>query len=442
MKPTDPTPPENAAEGAAEKAAPEPVTVQSRIAERREAMARGESIVPVPEAEEEEGATPEPEEGEEAAEEEAGVDAPQEEPGDDADAEGTDAGVEEGEEAPAAEKEEAVEDDGEGAEGEDADAEAAEDFVEFTLPPRNAEGDEVPVEIPAELEEDFRRLKNGYLRGEEARAVKEQASARVVEVRDAEKELELIDAELDADPAGFLLGRVAVEHRREVLRALLASDEVWDDDEIQDEMEEWRRDPKARRLFKAEQERERLVNAESRRTELRARQEVRDFVSDTGRKVARLIPDDMPKEKQDGFFRMAMRQIGERVEDPSTPMTEEQVVSLLEQEGILAGFGIDPSRSGSSAGSAPSDGSGGRSAKNGSSPRRARSASLKVDPEEARATGERLKEKSKARRRAAAAAPAGAGAPASRVELPATTSVKDRIAHVRKVGLAAYLDGS
>jgi hypothetical protein len=422
-------PPEEPSGEAEESAEPEPRSVAQSIKEARERVERGESIVPQ-EEEEEDGAEAEPEADEEAgAEEGEAVEPAEEDEDDDPDAEVADsAEEEEGEEAPEEEEPEA-------------------EFVAFELPSRHADGEPVPVEIPAELQEDFNRLRNGYMRGEQAREVLTRAESIRDEIAADKDEVEYIRRELGADPVGFLAEHVATEHRRDLLLNLLADDEVWEDEQLQDQLREWEHSPNAREHFRTKTKAERLEAQNERRTAQQQEQRAREGARQTGKLVLSLFPEDGEPARRDKFYRLAMNRLSDLAyETARTDFSRDEVVKFLDQEGILDGYGIDPAAAGQDDASEEeasvrrprgADRSSGR--RGGSRPpARAR----RVTAEEARGTGERLKEESKRRRSAAAYAPSGAGAPAASTELPKGQSVKERIAYVRKMGLARVMGDS
>jgi hypothetical protein len=396
-----------------------PTGVKGAIEAARERVERGESIVP--EEEEEEGAEAEPEEGEEAEAE--GEPAEEEEEGEAEDPEG----------------------EGEEEEGEEEDPDA--EFVTFELPSRQADGDPVPVEIPAELEEDFARLRNGYMRGEEARGMYSRAQELHSEMLDAKAEVEYVDRELDEDPVGFVSRHVKdTKIRKGLLKELLADDALWDDEEIQESLRTWDRDPEKRALFRAKVENDRLKSERVRERQREQEIEAREGVRATAKEVAAIIPGDFDPGKAERFYSRALRELGEVAgKTGRTRYSRDEVVDLLTKQGILEGFGIDPdaarkavpAENGAAAGSETKGSSSGKGRQK-AAPHRAR----KPDVEEAQGTGRRLKERSKKRRSAAAYAPAGAGSPAASVELPKGQTVKERIAYVRKMGLAQVLGDS
>src|SRR5690606_15647104 len=111
--------------------------------------------------------------------------------------------------------------------GGEGEGEGTDGFVSFALPPRNADGEEVEVDIPEDLKEDFARLKNGYMRGEAARALVQKAESERDELRSQKDEQEFIDRSLAEDPVGFIMGRVHADFRKGLLMELLADDTLW-----------------------------------------------------------------------------------------------------------------------------------------------------------------------------------------------------------------------
>lgn len=392
-------------EGAQEGPAISPV--KAAIQEAREKLARGESLIP---EEEEDGAEEEPPEDPSPGPEEEGV--PEEE------------------EAPGEEEEEAT-------------GEEELELVTFEIPPRNADGEPVPVEVPADLIEHFNRLRNGYMRGEQAREERKVTEELREQVLEAKSEIDYIDRELSDDPVGFVSRHVKDTNiRRGLLLELLADDELWKDDGLQEQLQEWELNPEKRELFRTKVERDRLANDRKRDRERRELQEAREGVKATAREVLDIVPQDWEQDRQDRFYRRALRELGEKAgREGKTRFTREEIVQHLTNEGILEGFGISPeqARRAAPGSGAAADPEGGTTTSSGGArkapPRRVR----KVTPEEAQDTGRRFQEGSKRRRAAAAYAPAGAGAPAASVELPKGQGIKERIAYVRRMGLAQVL---
>jgi hypothetical protein len=397
---------------------PAPGGVRGAIAEARARLAEGKPLIPADE--EEEDAAPEPTgEGATAAEEEGSEE------------EALDAGGgEEDEDAPGEE---------EGAdEGEGEDAESDDELVVFRLPPRNPNEEELEVELPKELEEHFNRLKNGYMRGEAAREVLSRAEAKEEELRADREEIQLIDSELEADPVGFVSKRVAPQYRKALLMELLADDELWGDEKLQNNLREWEHSPETREQFRTKVERDRLKEERERDNHARARKVAREGAAKTAAIVRSFMDGEDDIGRREKFHRLAMTQLGElAAQTGRTEFTQKEVIEYLDRQGILNGYGLDPSSlEGAAPGKTGADASPPRQEGDRPKGRKPAVRARRVTAEEARETGKRLKEGSQRRRAAGSYAPTGAGAPAAGVELPKGQTVKERIAFVRRRGIA------
>lgn len=390
-------------------ASEDPSAIDQAIAEARERLDSGEGLVPADEADEE--AEPPPDEGEPADDLEAG-------------------------DEPPPEPEEELPEEEPGEEEEPEEEEPEEEGVELVkLPARHPEEPDEEWEIDnPELAERIRQLRNGYVRGNEARAIEQAAEERVEAVQQAEEEYGLMDQELEADPAQFLMERVHPDLRTEVALALLSDEKVFEDPGVQDALREWEIDPSAREDFHSENAEERAEKAEKRRQEYRREVRTRNAVRNISRIVRDTIPEAWEEEKRNRYFRVALREIEDFALDPSRgrptlDLDREDIIGLLDERGILDRYEIDPGSNGKKP-----FGSGGRRRASGSS--RSSGSSGDSDPsvEDARDTGKRLQERSKRRREAAAVSPAGAGAPAARIELPRHQTVEERIEFIEKKG--------
>lgn len=387
--------------------------VQDALKGARERMEKGESIVPEPEDVEDAPEEPTEEEAEPTAAEEGGEDP-------DA-AEAEEEATEDGE--PASE--------GDAEEVEEEESEPEAEFVPFELPARQKDGDPVTVELPAELEEDFARLRNGYMRGEEARAVFDKAQAIRDEVAEDRAEIDYIDRELKDDPAGFILQHVkAPEIRMEILRTLVADEDVWKNEDFVDMLSRLHREPELREQVRVRAERDRLKGERERDQRRQQDTEVRAGVRHTAQIIRSMIPEDMEPERGHKFYRLALGEMADLAgELGRTKLSREEIVSHLDTQGILEGYGIDPELAGTDAptrGVSPSG-------KNTPKARPNRVRPRVVSEEDARKTGEDLKARGERQRAARGIAPEGAGTPAATVELP-REGVKERIARIRRHG--------
>lgn len=308
------------------------------------------------------------------------------------------------------------------------------DVVVARLPGREANDPDVEIEIPKELEQDFNRLRNGYMRGEQVRRERAVLDEERVELRADKEELELIDRELTDDAAAFVLERVkSPEIRREILLNLLADDTTWGDAQLQEQLREWEEDEQKRHLFRASTENERLKQSRVREQAAEVRKGANEGVLETTRVLSAMVPADWDPATEREFHALALDRIayaaGQR---GTTHFTASEIVEIMGEK-ILRAYGIDPvaARDAAAPRTPPS-----------AERRQVRRPAAKtgvVTEEEARAAGEKLKKESARRKAAAAYAPAGAGAPPATVELPKGQTVKERIAFVRERGLAALL---
>lgn len=405
--------------------------VATALAGARDRLEKGEAIV----APEEDDAEEEPEEGEAAAEQE-GADAVEAEAGEE---EGSDAVEAEDEEEPEADAEREVtaeDEEDEEDEADEGDEEPEGEYELVELPPRRPGEDPVKMEAPKELVEHINRLNNGYLRGEDARAMKDAAQGQLDEVNEAKAEIEYIDRELEQDPAGFILKHVKVpEVREEILLQLLTDEGVWENEDLVDRIQKLQRSKETREVVRTRVERDRLKKERDRERQAATERKIREGVRATDRIIVSMIPEDFLPDRATKFRRLAlseMAELGGRV--GRTDFSRDEIVQHLDKQGFLDGFGIDPQ----AARKAPPDNGAAAPGKvkeegdRGKNPARARTPTA----EEARATGERLKEKGERSRSARAYAPEGAGAPAATRELP-REGLEARIARVKKHGVAA-----
>lgn len=396
-------------EGAAAAAAPEapPQTVFQTMRDKLDA---GERIFPDAVAEEAGDAAKEPAEGEEAASEEGTAEG-------EAGGEGEDAGTV-GEEAESGEKAE-----GEGAEagaGAEEGADDAEGTVTIELSGRN-EGDVVEIEVDSAdtvTIEALRRNKNEGMRREELNRAMDSVKAD----RD---EIDEIDIAMSTDPADFLLNKVDKSFRVQVAKALLLDDEVHAElQEILDSAE----DPKERELLRLRLKNEREETSKTAGAQVRAARAAKNEVRRIGSDIATLVPGDMEQKRGQRFQRAALTVAEEITIETGKYPTRDQIVEGLREDGLLERFGIDP-------GAAPSKEAGTRAGSKAVDASKAAAGKDDAHP----AAG--LKKGQARRKSIAGSAGAGAGAPGASIELPASTSVKDRIAHVRKHGLGSVLAG-
>lgn len=398
-------------EGAA-AAAPEapPKTVFQDLREKLDA---GERIFPDAVAEEAGDAAEEPSKGEEAASKEGGEEGK-------GSGEGEDAGAVGEEEEPGKEAVgEGEADAGDGGEGE---------TVTIELSGRN-DGETVEIEIDSadtDVIEALRRTRNEGLRREELNKGMDSLQAE----RD---EFNEIVAELDANPAAFVVAQVAEDHQSEVAVQIVLNNpaalakvqeilEVADDAQA---MELLRLKGKTEREEAIRTVREKVkTTVASQRALAAGKIEVKRIFED----ISSLPPKDMDKADASKFVNAAMRVAGDIAGETGKYVSRAELIDALDKEGLLKTWGIP-------AGAAPSKEAGTQAASKTADADKA--AAGKGDAQAA--TG--LKKARVRRRNIAGSAGAGAGAPGASIELPPSTSVKDRIAYVRKHGLGSVLAG-
>lgn len=309
---------------------------------------------------------------------------------------------------------------------EEDEGEEGEGGLVVSLPGRNA-GEEFEIEAgDQETADALNRLRKGYLRREALHAERERLQAD----RD---EIEEIDTALAADPAGFILDKVAPQTRVEVARALITDDAVWE--ALSEEIIE-AEDPDRREVIRLKSNEERREKAEERRTKYQRVKATREAVREIGNQVK-----DMARQVDDGeraarFINAALGVAEELVtRSKRLDITREELVTELSREGLLDRFGISPEARPASKGAGAGTSRG--------SARSSTSASKNGQGSEGKGRGaqtaEELKKARKRRRAVAASAPAGAGSPTASVELAQSNSVKERIKDVRKMGLAAAI---
>lgn len=395
--------------GAVETPAAEPAPVKdqtkARFEEYRERIAKGESVF-TPEAASKLASAAEVREKATAGTPEADpVEDPVEEP------------VVEAEETPPADPElETAAGEEEEVEEKETPTEEGEFIVE--LPGRNP-GEMVEFVAPDQDTADtLRRLNKGYLRGE-------QLAAGEKKLQEAWDEIDEIDEGLKTDPVTFIQTHVDRTHQVNLALRLLQDDDVFA--KVQEHLDELE-DPEKREVLRLRTEKEQRELTEASRTRLAREKAAKAAVSKIGNELKSLVPDDMAPERSVQFLRAAMIAAEDLTGRLKTlDVSKDQLVKMLDEEGLLDRFGITP-------GAAPAKAAG---TQNGAKT----PPSKKKAGEPAARTVEGLKKASLRRKSVAGSASSGAGAPAATVELAKTSSVKDRIAQVRKAGLGAIMAG-
>jgi len=396
--------------GADEHDASEPF--RSRIAEMRDALARGESGLAAGQA------------AQDAAN--AELAASEGEPEPEAAAPVTEGVAPTAEEAAAADEtvEEVVEGE-EGQEGEEEEQiEGEAEPIVVALRPRR-EGEE-PVEITVddpEIAELLRANANDGLRRDEVN--REKAI-----LADQRAELDFIGGSLERDPISFLSERVKPEFRVGTVKHLLATMTEEEYQEVIAAQEEWSEDPKDRELTAHRLEKERRDAQKVIDDEQRAENEKQARARVVTNAVESLIPDSMDEEDADLFFRMAVEKIRRYAKDYDLhELPAERVPEILAraapgQKSLLERFGIDTA---APARRAPA-------AKPAAPPAKAGVTEAAPDPNKAKIAegAKRIETRVAARRAVTAVAPTGTGAAPVRTSIPKHETGQERIDWLRK----------
>lgn len=285
--------------------------------------------------------------------------------------------------------------------------EPEEEFVTVTLPGRRP-NETKEVAVSKSLAEDLNRLRRGYLRGEQARARENKVQQQIAENA-------IIDQQIEVDPAGFVLERVHPSTRKELLLALLTDETLAADDAVRALLDEWEGDPELRRKAARDLAARRKQTVQQRTAETAATKEVARIAAHVSN-----LGQNLDDDRGEVFYRTALGMVQAEAKRRGTvKLSDEEVTNLLKHHGLLSAYGITVAA--------------GKGSKPGS-----KVSSKVVTPEEARATGQQLKDQSARRRSAAAVAPAGAGAPSSATTLPKGQTIEERIETVRKKGLASF----
>lgn len=325
--------------------------------------------------------------------------------------------------------------DGEEAAKEAEESKAAEDGEEVKETPADGADDGITVQLPGrndgelvdfvvddqDTADTLLRLNKGYLRGE-------QLAAGQAKVQKEWDELAVIDSGLTVDPVGFIMEKVGVENRVNLALELLLDEEVFP--KVQEQLDAIE-DPDKRRVLKLETDAKRRELTDAATAKATLESSAKAAVHKIGAEVVALIPEGMDHDRSVRFQVAAMNtaqalagQLG-RME-----ITPAELTKALKDDGLLDRFGIDPV-------AAPADGkkaAGTSSGAKGSPPKKA------AEKPAAQPVAD-LKKASLRRKGIAGSASAGAGAPGATVTLTKGQSMKERIAEVRKRGVAAVLSG-
>lgn len=294
-----------------------------------------------------------------------------------------------------------------------------------------------------ELVEEINRLRNGYMRKEEAdrqleaAATQRQENEQVAQenLRQAQ-ELEDVYFEMSHDPIGFVLDKVTKPELRQGIAIHLLHDEdvfkavldefgqlEWDDPQLQAKRAERR----VERLERRQQMQDERAHERAERAQL---QTFRSLLEGWGEQV--------PVSQRAVFYEVAAQRVARVAGEQNIELfsdVERDVTEILKSAGTFAAFDIDPSRR-SSQGSDPAV-----QERNGDEPRGAGTDRLAAPAEKPgsagggrppakaqRRTGEDFKRSARARRAAASVAHGGTGAAPAHIEKPPEgQDVKERI---------------
>lgn len=310
------------------------------------------------------------------------------------------------------------------------------------LPGRQPDDPDFEVRITPELRQAFQsqgidpqafvervnQLRNGYVRGEKARQMMDEA-------RQLQQETQGLIVGLEHDPVNTILGRIPESVRADLVRHLLADDAVWN--AVNDDLITWDSDEQERRAAWAELRAKRYEQSQQAREQIAQRQAVEENARQITEAIESLIPEHMSREQATVFLRYAHRDLIEYVnQNGINRLDPAEVPILLHRLGTLQPFGVAV------------NGNGGPAVKGGASNPVAPQPSAAVAqhtaaPKPAAAptvpapkvtadVGAKFRAALERRRAAAAVAPAGAGATPTRLQPPPGQTVKERIAWLRQ----------
>lgn len=293
-------------------------------------------------------------------------------------------------------------------------AEAAASERSVTITGRNNEEFvlELPEDTPREVVEAVRHLRNGYMRADEIRAARQEIEQRG-------EQIATVQAEIELDPAGYLL-RVAeqnpvielddaevhvVDH---TVLHLLTNPKVWE--RLSPTLERLVQDENERRIVRAETTAQRSAIREEMRTAQEERAAVSRNLSDVQATIAAMLPTTMSEAQQQVLYRDCLRDVkdfADRNRRITIPVND--IPGILAQR--LTAYGVNPveaaaraaeslARRGPAATRRPAPGAG-----NGGAP-------AAPKPSEAPRGGQRFVVSAKKKGEAGAIPPGGAGSPA------------------------------
>lgn len=289
------------------------------------------------------------------------------------------------------------------------------------IPGRGPDDDPERVAAPDKQTADaLRRLRNGYMRGEDF-------NRKAEALEDQRQELQEFETQLRADPAGTVLEVAPDDVKTQMATRLLEDDEVYE--HVRSLIEDWRMNDHKRRadIYEAKEKSRERRSEVTRDT--RIRRKAREGARNARQAVEGLLPEGISDTAARKLLEEGMGDLGEHmVETGNYDPTTEDARDVLRETGTLELF------------RQIGGGSGERSSEEGEASESASTRRVRrVEPgseeaEKARRTSEELEEKAE-KRRGAAATPQGAGgAAATPVSPPEGQSVEERIEWVRERG--------
>lgn len=216
---------------------------------------------------------------------------------------------------------------------EEARAEPPEgELVTVSLPGRRPEDPDEVYEVPRELAESINRLRNGYMR-------REEFNRQMADVRAAREELQYVEQRLRHDPENFLIEHIPVERRANVVKHLLADEEVWN--AVVEELARWDQNELERRAAWAELHAARMRQSREAEAAIAAERAAAENALQIREAIRDLTPDSMDPQRADLFFRYAIRDLQQYVNEHGiNRLDPAEVPVLLHRLGTLQAFGI------------------------------------------------------------------------------------------------------
>lgn len=316
--------------------------------------------------------------------------------------------------------------DEEAAEGDADDADDADDEVDgdeeedeekeekrhtVKLPPREAGGEDVEIEVDdEETAARLNQMRNGYMNGEQ---IREQQ----ILLQTSQNELANISESFEVDPAGFVMQYTDAKELPQVALSLLVEPGVWE--ALEKVVDKLIGDPKELRTLQAEAKAARLETSVA----LTKTRDARKQQSENGRQlkdaIDLIVPDTMEAGIRNQLIQDLTRDVVEHIDRNKLQNLEvKDLPTIVAQR--LETNGIDPL----DARTAIKDGTRSRG-----------KPSTKKGPRKKPKSGKELVKASAKRRKVAAApGPGKKTAPTQPTKLPAGQSIQERLALVRKEG--------